>query len=303
MQDVRWDTIDSEREVTRDGRGSLEAERRRCDFDFEFHLAEPGSPSSSSPEELGEISSSSFMSGKLGGLDIRKPGMHEFAVWAGGFVAGGKAGDGGGVDSKLILNVCRRCARCFVSWSVCEARLGVERIMKKARPWRTNHDRTAVSVSAMTFRDFSLSRLSCAKSEISDWRSRRFSTWRTVISALSSSIRMLSVEFNLARQSMSNIEPSLKYGTDYLVMCLLARRNFFLTVDKRHSAVSVWLRDQYNMVDVRLSYSASASACLAPLEARGSLLLIVDGSETMARSTLLTAATCTRAIKGQQFPT
>jgi len=44
------------------------------------------------------------------------------------------------------------------------------------------------------------------------------------------------------------------------------------------------------MVNVRFSYSASASVCLAPLEARESLLLIVEYSETMARSMLLTTA-------------
>ena len=56
---------------------------------------------------------------------------------------------------------------------------------------------TAASASAKIFRDFSRSFFNCEASAISEARKRRFSTWRTDICALSSSIRTLSVEFNL----------------------------------------------------------------------------------------------------------
>jgi hypothetical protein len=65
-------------EAARNGRGSFEAERR--DFDFDFRFEELVLSSSSLSEELVHGSSSSWMPGTLGGLDIRRPGMHVFVV-------------------------------------------------------------------------------------------------------------------------------------------------------------------------------------------------------------------------------
>lgn len=67
----------------------------------------------------------------------------------------------------------------------------------KLRKCSVETTRTAASVSAIIFRDFSLSRLSCAARAISDARKRRFSTYRVDICALSSSMRTLSVELSL----------------------------------------------------------------------------------------------------------
>ncbi len=61
-------------DAAREGRGSLDAERR--DFDFDFRFLPPCSPS----EELTIGSSSSWIPGMLGGLDIRRPGISEFVV-------------------------------------------------------------------------------------------------------------------------------------------------------------------------------------------------------------------------------
>lgn len=61
-------------DAAREGRGSLEAERRVFVFGFRFLL--PCSPS----EELIPGSSSSWIPGTLGGLDIRRPGISEFVV-------------------------------------------------------------------------------------------------------------------------------------------------------------------------------------------------------------------------------
>lgn len=103
----------------------------------------------------------------------------------GGLRARGERGEVGVGDAEDILKVWRRYPRCFVKL------------------------RVAASASAMTFRDFSRSRLSWAASAISDARKRRFSTYNVDIWAFSSSIRRLSVELSF-------------------VMCLLASRNFFL---------------------------------------------------------------------------
>jgi hypothetical protein len=97
---------------------------------------------------------------------------------------------------------------------------------------------TAISASAIIFLDFSRSLLSWAASAISDARKRRFSTYRVDIWAFNSSIRILSVELSLASFELVSFY-TIRENDTYLVICLLARRNFFLTVPPNERLVSV----------------------------------------------------------------
>ena len=88
---------------------------------------------------------------------------------------------------------------------------------------------TAASASAIIDLDLSFSLLSWAESAISDERRRRFSTLSAEICALSSSIFTLRVEFNLEKRPNQRSGVAGRELERYFVMCLLARRNRFLT--------------------------------------------------------------------------
>ena len=83
----------------------------------------------------------------------------------------------------------------------------------------------------MILRDLTFSRCSCASSAMLLERRLTFSARRFAICALSSSIRMLSVELSLPGRSRSvrYLKRAVMQRGTHLVMCLLARRNFFLT--------------------------------------------------------------------------
>jgi len=88
---------------------------------------------------------------------------------------------------------------------------------------------TAASASAIIDLDLSFSLLSWAESAISVERRRRFSTLSAEMWALSSSIFTLRVEFNLEKRPNQRSGVAGREFERYFVMCLLARRNRFLT--------------------------------------------------------------------------
>ena len=91
-----------------------------------------------------------------------------------------------GECSRLVASVGKRITSNGMRQHVKSSILGVKN-MKKRR-------RTADSASVMICCDFSFSFLSCVPRAISKARSRKFSTWRAEICALSSSIRTLRPE-------------------------------------------------------------------------------------------------------------
>ena len=88
---------------------------------------------------------------------------------------------------------------------------------------------TAASVSANIFCDLSRSFFNCEVSAISEARNLRFSTYKVDICAFSSSMRTLRVELSLDTYKPASCTLDIR---TYLVICLLARRNFFLTTPR-----------------------------------------------------------------------
>ena len=140
--------------------------------------------------------------------------------------AGGLGSNVGEGVFGVALNDCRRKPRCLERFDVCTGGEYRECECHRAE-WR----RTAASASARIFFDFSCSFLSCVASAISEARSRRFSTYRVDISVWSSSIRTLRVELSLAARWGLSVALGDEIRA-YLVMCLFASKNFFLTASR-----------------------------------------------------------------------